>query len=75
MKNYRINLTTDEMRCIRALTEFKREEIAKKVREIERETDLEDRNLTPEEFELVKAYDFINGLSDKLFKKSFKNRV
>lgn len=75
MKNYRINLTTDEMRCIRALTEFKREEIAKKVREIERETDLEDRNLTPEEFEMIKAYSFINKLSNKLFEKSFKNRI
>jgi hypothetical protein len=75
MKNYRTNLTADELRCLRALTEFKREEIARKVREIERISDLEDRDLNKEEFEIVKAYSFINTLANKLFKKSFEKRI
>lgn len=75
MKTYRMNISADEMRCIRALTEFKREEIAQKVREIERISDLEDRDLNKEEFEIVKAYNFINKLSDKLFKKAFEKRI
>ena len=75
MKTYRMNITADELRCLRALTEFKREEIAQKVREIERISDIEDRDLNKEEFEIVKAYSFINTLANKLFKKSFEKRI
>ena len=70
-----MNITADELRCLRALTEFKREEIASKVRKIELSSDLEDRDLTNEELEMIKAYNFINKLSEKMFKKSFEKRV